>query len=585
MLTQCPKCATVFDLGEIDLEQSGGRVRCGECLSVFTALEHVANEDAALDDEDDREFAETGVGWILLAQDPDARPDDSDKAHYVGAGDSEAWSRAGQPVDRDASNAPDSTVNPNEPRYDDDTPFVEPDGETDDPPDEADGDSEPVGDDGQAVFTETAAYEPAPVTFELVGSDGQPGGNDPSTDDANASPDDGDPNRPGITTPAAAGGESPPDDDWSMLLEEIDTLPGVEESAAQTLVDSTDDVERPDGDDDNDDDYDPDRVDAASDFADDPASMPADAQAGIADGNAPGEPAPIDDEAHEADTGTADEPEFLDSVFDEFSAEPDDGADPPADTDSDEDPDDSGIFVSETEMPDDEGEPTTIDDSGILVYEPDDVPAEDDIEDSAEHIVLETTDEPKGTWTPPAAFETAVSVAVDKAGGPGRFKRLVVVLLSLIGAAQYVHFNREHLATKAAFAGPLDAIYGDSLVPDWDIGNICYEKRTSYAADGVLVVYAQLANRGAVAQPYPLVHVTLAGRYGDANGSESLGHRLVTPADYLEGDNTDALIGPGVRFEAVTRLSDPGDAVGGYTVEACYRRANGTLHCNGGCSG
>ncbi|MFK8052120.1 MAG: DUF3426 domain-containing protein [Woeseiaceae bacterium] len=41
MQTECPSCHTVFAVSETDLGRAGGKVRCGDCLSVFNATENV----------------------------------------------------------------------------------------------------------------------------------------------------------------------------------------------------------------------------------------------------------------------------------------------------------------------------------------------------------------------------------------------------------------------------------------------------------------------------------------------------------------------------------------------------------------
>ncbi len=40
-VTRCPGCATSFRVSEAQLNIAGGRVRCGQCMHVFSALEHV----------------------------------------------------------------------------------------------------------------------------------------------------------------------------------------------------------------------------------------------------------------------------------------------------------------------------------------------------------------------------------------------------------------------------------------------------------------------------------------------------------------------------------------------------------------
>jgi len=44
MYTRCPECETTFRLGAQDLRRAGGKVRCGECATVFNALEFLEEE-------------------------------------------------------------------------------------------------------------------------------------------------------------------------------------------------------------------------------------------------------------------------------------------------------------------------------------------------------------------------------------------------------------------------------------------------------------------------------------------------------------------------------------------------------------
>jgi len=44
LLTQCPKCGTIYQLGASDLSAAQGFVECGECATQFNALERLADE-------------------------------------------------------------------------------------------------------------------------------------------------------------------------------------------------------------------------------------------------------------------------------------------------------------------------------------------------------------------------------------------------------------------------------------------------------------------------------------------------------------------------------------------------------------
>ena len=46
-ITRCPGCATCFRVGEEQLAVARGLVRCGACLHVFTAMEHLLQPDTS----------------------------------------------------------------------------------------------------------------------------------------------------------------------------------------------------------------------------------------------------------------------------------------------------------------------------------------------------------------------------------------------------------------------------------------------------------------------------------------------------------------------------------------------------------
>ncbi len=40
-LTRCPNCGATFYIGQRQLEAAGGRARCGRCLRIFAAADHL----------------------------------------------------------------------------------------------------------------------------------------------------------------------------------------------------------------------------------------------------------------------------------------------------------------------------------------------------------------------------------------------------------------------------------------------------------------------------------------------------------------------------------------------------------------
>ncbi len=53
MFTQCPRCDAIFQLSASQLRAASGDVRCGQCLSVFNALDHLS-EDLPVTHETDK---------------------------------------------------------------------------------------------------------------------------------------------------------------------------------------------------------------------------------------------------------------------------------------------------------------------------------------------------------------------------------------------------------------------------------------------------------------------------------------------------------------------------------------------------
>ncbi|MBL8377320.1 MAG: zinc-ribbon domain-containing protein [Burkholderiales bacterium] len=51
MLTRCPACSTVFRLSTDQLASRHGRVRCGNCSRVFSALDHLVVQPADIDSD------------------------------------------------------------------------------------------------------------------------------------------------------------------------------------------------------------------------------------------------------------------------------------------------------------------------------------------------------------------------------------------------------------------------------------------------------------------------------------------------------------------------------------------------------
>jgi hypothetical protein len=93
------------------------------------------------------------------------------------------------------------------------------------------------------------------------------------------------------------------------------------------------------------------------------------------------------------------------------------------------------------------------------------------------------------------------------------------------------------------------------------------------AADGTLRVRASILNTAAQLEPYPLLRVTLANRFGG-----SIGTRDFEPSEYL-GKPTAKLLAPGERVDATMDILDPGKSAEGFEIDVCLRGADRKISC------
>jgi len=161
---------------------------------------------------------------------------------------------------------------------------------------------------------------------------------------------------------------------------------------------------------------------------------------------------------------------------------------------------------------------------------------------------------------------------------PGRhwIFALGAVVLALALVLQLIHYQRDDLAARPALYKPLSRIYAAlnlSLLPNWNLH--AYEVRSSEAVAGAttrgaLDVLASIAVVGPEPVGLPIVRVTLRDRF-----SKSLGSRMFSPAEYLDGISPPAeLLTSGYLIPVRISLRDPGTDAFGYEVDVCvlYRR-------------
>jgi predicted Zn finger-like uncharacterized protein len=144
---------------------------------------------------------------------------------------------------------------------------------------------------------------------------------------------------------------------------------------------------------------------------------------------------------------------------------------------------------------------------------------------------------------------------------------------------QVVHQNREWLASHAPLGGSLRALYSKMGAPVTPPANLsAYQLRQwgvtgDPAGDGTLRVRASILNTAAQLEPYPLLRVTLANRFGG-----SIGTRDFEPSEYL-GKPTAKLLAPGERADATLDILDPGKSAEGFEIDVCLRGADRKVSC------
>jgi hypothetical protein len=145
--------------------------------------------------------------------------------------------------------------------------------------------------------------------------------------------------------------------------------------------------------------------------------------------------------------------------------------------------------------------------------------------------------------------------------------------------AQMIHHNREWLAAHTPLGGPLRAIYSTVGTPVTPPANLsAYQLRQwgvtgDPAGAGSLRVRASILNTAAQLEPFPLLRVTLANRFG-----ASIGTRDFEPSEYL-GKPTARLLAPGERIDATLDILDPGKSAEGFEIDVCLRSADRRVSC------
>jgi len=160
------------------------------------------------------------------------------------------------------------------------------------------------------------------------------------------------------------------------------------------------------------------------------------------------------------------------------------------------------------------------------------------------------------------------------------------IVAALLLVAQIVHHNQAWLAAQpqGTAGGALRALFGALGAPLPPPANLSAYQLRQWGvtgdpdASGTLRVRASILNTAAQLQPYPLLRVTLADRFG-----KSIGTRDFEPAEYLGTATarlpTARLLAPGERVDATLNILDPGKTAEGFEIDVCLRGAERRIAC------
>lgn len=155
------------------------------------------------------------------------------------------------------------------------------------------------------------------------------------------------------------------------------------------------------------------------------------------------------------------------------------------------------------------------------------------------------------------------------------------ILSALLLMIQVVHQNREWFTsqTHGPFGAMVRALYGALGAPLPQPANLSAFELRQWGvtgdpdANGTLRLRASILNTAAQLQPYPLLRVTLADRFG-----KGIGRRDFEPSEYL-GKPTAKLLAPGERVDATLAILDPGKSAEGFEIDVCLRGVDQRITC------
>lgn len=621
MYTQCPECQTAFRVTAKVLQQAGGKVRCGGCEHVFSALDFLSEEmpssgeqaqTAATNEAGDTDPRAETSRRLLETLDELAGPDgiqieDTGVEWRVMDDDDEQ--------DESAAAAEPPAAQQEEMRYDDNTPLPDDFGadEGDEAPpvtpqrresdfiaeqraelEELQGDlalSEP--EDWTELLDEVRDEDAIPLEVEeelaeihnelsARGEQKRP----PESDAAPPPADDETPDIDGVDDTAGDGHDAATDADDDEEKPGRESTGEFEEQIeiAARALDEDDAIlaadDDPGGDAGDDQDEDESIIEALTDATEleIPESSTRADDTGFSF-------AVVDDAAGEE---SGEEAGDGDDFSDEFEGD-EESAD-----DSDDDPDDASDIEAEDDddkaraaaalagfenaehlFDEHSGNVETIIMEGEFVRS-----ALEDEKPAAASVARTELDDPERLADTYALARNKLRGG-RRRGDPPSFAVIgSVLVLALVLAGQLVHAYRETLATYGLFnqtVGPVYEMLGQPVTPEWNVKGWQFETTSGSidAESGALMIVSRIANASEQPLPYPLVHVSLTDRF-----EEIMGSRILEPGEYLAGDvDTRRPVAPGESFTAVIPVDEPSADAVGFKLNVCYRVTRASVRC------
>jgi hypothetical protein len=196
------------------------------------------------------------------------------------------------------------------------------------------------------------------------------------------------------------------------------------------------------------------------------------------------------------------------------------------------------------------------------------------VEPPADGSVADTTETADTTNTADAAPIPDTSVASAPASSTG-LRWTLAVLVACIGIG-LMHINRERLADLPIVGPVLIRSYanlGQPLAPRWQLSGYAIRGSLGLPSEpGSLSFKVLIENTASTPQPPPLLRVVLQDAFG-----ATLGHRDLTPADYLDGARP-TLMPPGGRVTANATFADVSPDAVGFELDVCLE-SSGRVRC------